>query len=128
MYYVADTHAFLWYLAGSNQLSKKARQCFAAADQGEATIILPAIVLLECIDVIDKKKINFPFESIIAKLNEASNFILAEVNWSLILEVNQLKHFKDLHDRVIVATAKLFDAQLISRDQYIRVRYPKVVW
>ncbi len=30
MYYIADTHAFLWYLMDSPKLSKRAREVFDA--------------------------------------------------------------------------------------------------
>ena len=48
MYYVADTHAFIWYLTDDTKLSRIARDIFGSADKGEAVIIVPAIVLLEC--------------------------------------------------------------------------------
>ena len=128
MYYVTDTHAFLWYLTNSSKLSSKARKVFNLCDKGEATIIVPAIVLLECIDIFDKNKIDFKFEELVFKIAQASNFILSEINWSLILEVNKIKGLKDLHDRVIVATAKAFGAFLISKDKIIKNFYPKTFW
>lgn len=128
MYYIADTHSFLWYLTDSQKLSKKAREIFEMCDNGEATIVISAIVLLECIDILDKKKIDFNFEDIILKINQASNFIFSEINWALLLEINNIKGLNDLHDRAIVATAKFFDSELISRDKTIKDFYPKTVW
>lgn len=128
MYFVADTHAFLWYLIDSPKLSKKARRYFELADKGEAVIIVPAIVLLECLDVTEKKKVAVTFDEIVVKMTQASNFILAEINWSLILEVWKVKGLKDLHDRVIIAAARIFDAGLISKDKIIRKHYPKTIW
>jgi len=128
MYYVADTHSFLWYLTDSPKLSKRAREIFASCDRGEITIIIPAIVLLECIDIFDKKKINFKFEELVSKILQSNNFIFSEVNWSLILEVNKIKGLKDLHDRIIIATAKLFDAFLISKDRTIKKIYAETFW
>lgn len=128
MYYVADTHAFIWYLTDSSQLSTGARRIFESCDRGEVIVIVPAIVLLECIDIVDKKKVNLDFESIILKLSQASNFIVSEVTWSLIFEANRTKGFKDLHDRVIVATARLFDASLISKDKMIKKLYKNTIW
>src|SRR3989338_3922256 len=98
MYYVTDTHAFVWYLTDSPQLSKKARDVFNYADNGEGTIIIPAIVLLECIDIVDKKKVRLDFESILIKLSQGSNFVISEVSWPLILETNRIKGFKDIHE------------------------------
>ena len=127
-YYVADTHVFVWYLAESDKLSSSARTIFELADRGEGIIILPAIVLLECVDIFDKKKASAKFEDIIAKLNHASNFILSEIDWNLILETNKTKGLKDLHDRVIVATAKIFNAKLLSRDRLLKKYYTKTIW
>lgn len=128
MYYIADTHSFLWYLAASPKLSQKAGSVFESCDRGEGIIVVPAIVLLECVDILDKKKVLLQFEEIIAKLTQASNFIIAEINWSVILETSRVKEPFDIHDRVIVATARLFDASIISRDRAIQKFYPKSIW
>jgi len=128
MYYTTDTHALLWYLMDSKKLSLKARKCFDESDNGEATIIVPAMVLIECIDVIDKKKVNINFEEIILKMTQASNFMLSEINWSLIIEVNKLKTLKDLHDRIIIATAQIFNTPLITKDKTIQEYYSKTIW
>lgn len=128
MYYVTDTHSFLWYLADSPQLSQKARAVFDACDRGEVTIIISAIVLLESIDIFDKKKIDLNFEDLVLKISQANNFIFSEINWSLILETNKVKGLKDLHDRIIIATAKVFEASLISKDETIRNFYERTIW
>lgn len=128
MYYVTDTHSFLWYLTNGPKLSRKARTIFDSCDRGEVTIIIPAIILLECIDIFDKKKINLRFEEITLKILQANNFIFSELNWSLILKINKVKGLKDLHDRVIVATAQIFDAPLISKDRSVKTVYKKTIW
>ena len=128
MNYIADTHAFLWHLTESPTLSQKAKDIFRLADEGKATIILPAIVLLECIDIIDKKKVKIQFEEILVQMTQASNFVLAEMNWVLLLETNKVKGFKDLHDRIIVATARVFGAPIISKDKVIAGAHPNTIW
>ena len=126
--FIADTHAFLWYLTDSPKLSKKARAVFADSEKGNAVIIIPMIVLLESMDIVDKKKVNFEFEKILLKLTQASNFIVPNIDLGLVLEVNKIKGFKDLHDRIIVATANLFDAPLITKDKFIHHAYKNVLW
>ena len=128
MYYTADTHSFIWYLIDSPQLSQKARTIFDSCDSGENTIIVSAIVLLECIDIFDKKKINFNFADLILKISQSDNFIFSEINWSLILEINKIKGLNDLHDRAIIATAKIFDTYLISKDKIISGYYKRTIW
>lgn len=128
MHYVIDTHTFLWYLADDSRLSSKARSIFTLSEAGRAVIIIPAVVLLECIDILDKGKVNINFEEIISKIIQSNNFIFSEINWSLILEVNRTKGLKDLHDRVIVATAKVFDASIISKDRIMSKFYQEIIW
>ena len=128
MNYIADTHAFLWYLAESPALSQKAKDIFRLADEGRAVIVVPAIVLLECIDVIDKKKVKLNFDDVLLRMTQASNFILAEMDWVLLLETNKVQGFKDLHDRIIVATARVVGAPIISKDKVIAKLYPNTIW
>lgn len=128
MYYVTDTHAFLWYLSNSPKLSSKARALFDSCDKGKATVIVSAIVLLETIDILDKKKINLNFDEIAFKILQASNFIFSEIDWSLVLKINKTKGPKDLHDRVLISTAQLFGAPLISKDKSIRDFYREIIW
>lgn len=128
MFFVADTHSFIWYLTDNLTLSKKARDIFNLSDQGKAVIILPAIVILECIDILDKKKVDLNFEDVILKIIQADNFIFSEINWSLILEISRVKGLKDIHDRIIIATAKIFNAKLISKDRVIINFYQNAIW
>lgn len=128
MYYVADTHALAWYFTDSPQLSRNAREVFDSAEKGGAVIIIPAIVLLECIDIAEKKKVPIDFEELILKITQGSNFLVSETTLGIITETSRVKGFKDLHDRVIVATAQLYDAHLISKDSIIRKLYKKTVW
>jgi len=128
MYYVADTHSFLWYLIDSPKLSIRARSIFELSERNGTIIIIPAIVLIESIDILDKKKIDLRFEQILLKISQSSNFILSNIDLSLILEINKTKGLNDLHDRTIVATAKIFDAHIISKDREIKKFYKKTVW
>jgi predicted nucleic acid-binding protein len=43
--YVADTHALIWYLSGSERLGDEARALFDSAIAGEIRVLIPAIVV-----------------------------------------------------------------------------------
>lgn len=128
MYCVIDTHTLIWYLTGDRRLSVRAESFLSNAENGELIIVIPTLVLLECMDVFEKGRVRFNFQALVLRLTNARNFIIADLDWNLVLEVERTKGFKDLHDRVIVATARLFDAPLLSRDKIIRRLYPKTVW
>ncbi|MCG2690155.1 PIN domain-containing protein [Candidatus Parcubacteria bacterium] len=74
---MVDTHAFLWYLTDSPKFSKTAKEIFNLGDKWQATIVLSAVVLMECIDILDKKKLSLQFEDLFLKINQASNFIFS---------------------------------------------------
>ncbi|MEA2065012.1 MAG: hypothetical protein U9O66_01805 [Patescibacteria group bacterium] len=115
-------------MTDSPKLSKKASEIFDLADCGKAIIIISAVVLLESIDILDKKKIKFQFNKIISMIIQADNFIFSQIDLSLILEINSIKGFNDIHDRVIVATANLFNTHLITKDKIIKQQYSKTIW
>lgn len=46
-YYVTDTHSLLWYLYDVPRLGANARAAFDAINTGEATLLIPVIVLAE---------------------------------------------------------------------------------
>lgn len=128
MYYVTDTHSLLWYLADSPQLSSRAKHIFELCDQGTATIVISAIVLLECIDILDKKKVPLKVDVLVSKIFEADNFVISEIDLSIILETIKLKQLKDMHDRIIVATAMIFNAPIVSKDREIKKSYSQTIW
>lgn len=43
---VTDTHALIWYLEDSSNLSTAANQAFEQCDRGEITIYIPTICLV----------------------------------------------------------------------------------
>lgn len=128
MYCCVDTHTLIWYLTSDRRLSMRAESFLSRAEAGELTMVISPIVLLECMDIFEKGKVRFDFQALMLRIANARNLVIASVDWHLILEVERTKGFKDLHDRVIVATARLFDAPLLSRDRSIRRIYDKTIW
>ena len=55
-FYVTDTHALFWYLINSPLLGAGASGAFDEADNGQALIYIPAIVLAELYFLNEKKQ------------------------------------------------------------------------
>ena len=62
MKFVADTHAFVWYLQDSPRLSSLSKDLFDHADKAKQ-IIVPTIVLAETLYLNKKLKIPFSFST-----------------------------------------------------------------
>lgn len=103
-----------------SRLSKKANEIFEKAEQGENLIIVPTIVptivLIESLDVIEKKRINYDFEVVLSAIEDNENFVTWNLGIEVVIEVVKIKGIPELHDRIIVAIAKLWNAGLITKD------------
>ena len=117
MLYVTDTHALVWYIIG--KLHDKVDAVFKSAEAGEATIFIPTIVLAECLYLVENEKIKLDFDDLLGRIEMSRNFIPASFNFQVMKLLPETR-LKELHDRIIVATAKILNAKLITKDRQIR--------
>lgn len=61
MIYVIDTHALVWFIEGSQNLSYKAKEIMLAA---ESPIVVPTIVLAEIKYLYERKRIKGTYNEI----------------------------------------------------------------
>jgi len=126
MLYVTDTHALVWYIIG--QLHDKVDEIFKSAEMGESTIFIPTIVLAECLYLVEKGKIKLDFDELLRRIELSRNFVPASFNFQVMKLLPEIG-LKELHDRVIVATAKMLNAKLLTKDRKIReTGIAEVIW
>lgn len=89
-------------------------------DQGKEIIVIPSIILLECLYICEKKKVDIEFRKILLKIQKSFNYMIYPLDERVVIKCQNLKQFPDLHDRVIIATAKLLNVALIRKDKKIR--------
>lgn len=117
--YVIVTHSLVWYFEDGPELSPAARAAFKEVNGGHAVGIIPTIVLAEIIHLQDRGRIPVRVNEIIAALQKSTNFAIVGLDLATILQMIQLKPY-ELHDRVILATAKSLGARLITKDEHLR--------
>lgn len=117
MFYVSDTHAWVYYLL--NKLPKKANKAFKSVEKGKSIMFVPTIALAECIYLIEGKKITLNLKELFVKFETGRNFVPVSLNFEIIKEISKVK-LEELHDRIIVATAMLLNAKLITKDTKIK--------
>ncbi len=131
--YVTDTHALIWHLQNSPNLSSKVRQIFSQTDEGAATAVIPAIVVVEMIYLAEKRRI--PGNLLNAALNlmgtDSVNYLLAPLDFSVVSSLRQIPRsaVPDMPDRIIAATALALNLPLLSRDSVIsNLSEINVIW
>jgi PIN domain nuclease of toxin-antitoxin system len=129
MIHVADTHALIWFLEGSDRLSAIARQGLQSPD---ADIVIPSIVLAEIVFLYGRRRIGIDLATVLEHVSRTDNCTIYPLDETV---VERLPIELDIHDAVIVATALVFrdvlgkDVALITKDARIRQsNVVKTVW
>jgi PIN domain nuclease of toxin-antitoxin system len=123
-----DTHALIWYLDKdlSHRLSDRALQTIRKATES-GLVFIPTIVLIEVADLIDRDRVNLPYENFINAMKESENYQIVPFDEDLLELAVGIKGF-EIHDRVIVATAMMTDSILVSKDGVIKNKFPNTLW
>ena len=118
--YLADAHALGWYFAGDPRLGRKAARIFERSEKGEFPIVIPSIVLAELFHIGRKQRIDLDFAELLREIEERSNFIVAALDLPTLRKVPEVAFLSELHDQIIVATALLYEAKVLTKDGAIR--------
>ena len=117
--YVVDTHALYWYLTNSPLLGTNASQAFDEADQGNALIYIPAIVLVELYYLNAKKGNPLNFAAEYQRLSQSAQFILLPFMPEDVLEFDANARVPEMHDRMIAGVAKRLGIPCLTMDKEI---------
>lgn len=127
--YVIDTVAFIYYLA--ELLHGKVEKIFQSAERGDVKLIIPSISIGEAIYVFKKQKKSRADDEISKMLENLGKCAYIDVKE---LELQDWKNvaaskIPELHDRMVVATAKKFNVPLITNDsEIIKSGEVRTVW
>ena len=119
--YVTDTHPLVWYLSGQRRkLSKKALRIFQDATDQLALVYVPIVVAWEVAILLKAGRIQFreTFEQWTSLL-ERLGFDFVPLEMDVLHEARHLMFTKDPFDATIVATARVKDLPLITKDEAI---------
>jgi PIN domain nuclease of toxin-antitoxin system len=129
MNYVADTHALLWWFTNSPKLGSKATQIFQQCERGESIIFVPSIVIAEALSIFDKKRVDFDFKKLFASITKSENYVLISLDLPILQKMIALQDIPELHDKIIVSTAKHLNLQIITKDSILHnLSHVKTVW
>ena len=124
--FVLDTNALWWYLKSPNRLSVAAGEVFRMAESGNATAIVPALVVAELHFLSIRANDPVPAKTLLE--------ILASGEWARFnplgrAQLEFLGHLSDIpemHDKLIAAEAIIENAPLVTSDRILRAS-PSVV-
>ena len=122
-----DTHAFLWFVAGDERLSRKARR---AMENDEAELHLSSASVWEIAikSSLGRLTLPTPLRVYVAE-KVASGFHMLPVEWEHAAAVETLPlHHRDPFDRLLVAQAMAENLTVVTGDALFRSYGVKVLW
>ena len=130
--YVTDTHPLVWYAAHQHKkLSKRVLRIFDQAVNNQALIYVPAVVLWEIslLQKIGHINLQVPFERWAAALINKPGFDMVPLDLEIMAEAIGVNINGDPFDEAIVATARVKDIHLITRDTAItESKLVDIIW
>lgn len=129
MNFVTDTHPLLWWFIDSPKMSPIARDIFEKCEKGENLIFIPSIVIAEALSIFDKKRVSFDFKRLFKLINDSENFVLIPLDYPILQKMLDLREIPELHDKIIVSTAKYLNLPLITKDKTVQhLSLFKTIW
>jgi PIN domain nuclease of toxin-antitoxin system len=129
---VLDTHATLWYLLNSPELSSTARDTIEDVIGHADKVYVPAISLVEAIYLHERGRITS--EALkrldIALADPISGLVVAPLDGPVAAALPKIPRdaVPDMPDRIIAATAVHLDLPLVTRDRRLRSAGLETVW
>jgi predicted nucleic acid-binding protein len=129
MPYVTDAHPLIWYFTHDSRLSPKALEIFRDSATGREIIIVPTIVLGEILYVSEAGRAPVPFQDVLSRIEKGDNYEIAALDLHVLKAASEIQVGLEMHDRFIIATAKVLGLPLITKDEEITAAgIVEVVW
>ncbi len=118
--FVIDTHALWWYLNSSSRLSPAAAAAFMLAATGNATLVVPAIVVAEYHFLSVKVREPVTPSDLLLALAAVRGVEFSALGQEQLEFLDRLPEIPEMHDRLIAADAVIRSAPLVTRDALLR--------
>jgi PIN domain nuclease of toxin-antitoxin system len=129
MNYLADTVAIVRHLRRHPALGRTAARIVSEADAGLHHVYLSAISLMEVLYLSEAKKIDVGLNELVLQISNSRNYSILPMDADVILAAIEIDDVPELHDRILVATAKHFGLLILTGDRVIvQSRYVSTVW
>ena len=126
--FVTDTIGLVLHIE-RRQLSEKVKLIFDSAEFGSTIVYVPAIVFAEVLYLSEKQRIHTSLDEVESYLNKFRNYKEYPLNFAVIQSTSEITDIPELHDRLIAATARHLDRELITNDSVIQASaFVKTVW
>jgi predicted nucleic acid-binding protein len=126
--YLLDTNAIIRHFTKISKLGRNAKRIISEAEKNQHHLFVSIISLMEIMYLSEKNRIPLTLDEIINALNSKQCYSIIEFGIDILREAEKVQ-FYELHDRLILATAKILGTPIISSDEkFEEVEDIEVIW
>lgn len=115
MRYLLDTVTLIRHFAGTGKIGAAAQRILDHAEQEGDELFISVVTLMEIMYLSEKSRIAIDLNDTLAKIEDNALYTIVDLNAD-VLRVAASVSFYELHDRLILATAKWLDIPVLSSD------------
>jgi PIN domain nuclease of toxin-antitoxin system len=128
MQYLLDTVTVVRHFSGKGKIGSAAAQILNAIEERDDLLVISVVSLMEIMYLAERHRISINLRETLAQIDTSSKYTIINLIPE-ILQVAETINFPDLHDRLILATAKWLDVPVISSDGAFKtVPGIEVIW
>ena len=71
-------------------------------------------------DISEKKRVKIDYEGLLNRIESSSNFEIYPLDMHVLKTARSVRAIPELHDRIIVATARLLEARVLTNDEDVQ--------
>ncbi|MCY4526972.1 MAG: PIN domain-containing protein [Anaerolineaceae bacterium] len=118
--YVLDTVAIVSHLEKRKVFGSGARDVFAAAERGEARLLVPPLGVGELYWYFSKREQLDRFRQVYSEMEARPWFQFIDLSAEQVRDFMSLESVTEMHDRIIAGHARLLRVPLVTNDLQIR--------
>ena len=128
MRYLLDTVTIIRHFADSGKMGKRAREILETTSGDRDRFMISVVSLMEILYLSEKHRISISLKETLKRMESSSLYMVVDLTPEILL-VAETIDFAELHDRLILATAKWLDVPVISSDsKFFMVEEVEVIW
>ena len=128
MMYLLDTVTMVRHFSNSGTIGKSAAKILDNFPNSDDEFAISIVSLMEIMYLSEKNRINIDLNNTIDLLIQTSGYRIIDLITEIILSAQSIQ-FYELHDRMILATAKWLGIPIISSDRkFNSVEGIEVIW
>lgn len=123
-----DTHAFLWFINGDDNLSQHSKLLIQDANN-EVLISIAILWEISIKNSLNKLELSQPFEVLISRELADNEFTLLPITVEHLIQLGKLPfHHRDPFDRLLIAQSLCEQLPIVSKDSQFDHYALEVIW